>query len=348
MKQTLTIISLLVSLIVSATNPEVAWQTRVHDFGAFNEDDGNVSYTFKYVNSGDCPLTIVCARTSCGCTTPKYSHTPIAPGDSGIVTVTFNPTGRPGRFNKKINITFNEINTPIALSIKGSVIGSEESIATQYPIAVSSNIRLSRPAVIFGQVKKGSTRSVTINAYNTSVDTIYPKTNALPPYLSATIVPDTVAPAEQFAIICYFKSAQCDEYGFISDSIPLKDCSIPVTANVEEDFSKLTPKQLAKSPEAYLANGRCDFGKVGTEHVEQTLTLKNNGQSKLIVRRIYTTDNGIDVSIDNTTIKPGKSTTIHITVRPDELTGALLNARINLITNDPINPNQTIRVVGQR
>lgn len=348
MKQTLTIIALLVSLIVNATNPDVTWQTRVHDFGAFNEVDGNVSYTFKYVNSGDCPLTIVSARTSCGCTTPKYTHTPIEPGDSGCVTVTFNPTGRPGRFNKRINITFNEINTPIALSIKGSVIGSEESVATQYPIAVSSNLRLSRPAVIFGQIKKGATRSVTINAYNASHDTIYPTTNALPPYLSATIVPDTVAPAEQFAIICYFKSAQCDEYGFISDSISLKDCSIPVTAIVEEDFSKLTPKQLAKSPEAYLPNGRCDFGKLGSDPVVQTLTLKNKGQSKLIVRRIYTTDNGIDVSIDNTTLKPGKTTTIHITVRPDELTGALLNARINLITNDPVNPNQTIRVVGQR
>lgn len=81
--------------------PAITWLSSVHDFGAFDEDDGIVSCEIPYVNSGDSPLLLTGARASCGCTTPQISREPLAPGDTAAIVVSFDPTGRPGRFSKK-------------------------------------------------------------------------------------------------------------------------------------------------------------------------------------------------------------------------------------------------------
>ena len=54
--------------------PAITWLSSVHDFGAFDEDDGIVSCEIPYVNSGDSPLLLTGARASCGCTTPQISR----------------------------------------------------------------------------------------------------------------------------------------------------------------------------------------------------------------------------------------------------------------------------------
>ena len=119
-------------------------------------------------------------------------------------------------------------------------------------------------------------------------------------------------------------------------------------ALVREDFAKLSPKQLEKAPKLFIADNTLDFGRLGTEPVTRTCTIKNIGKSPLIVRRIYTADRGIAVSVSRDTLKPGKEATVTVTVDPSQLTGALLNARIALICNDPYNANPSLRVVGER
>ena len=76
------------------------------------------------------------------------------------------------------------------------------------------------------------------------------------------------------------------------------------------------------------------------------MTLRNTGQSELVVRRVYSSDPGISVSIDKTKLKPGKEAVITATVDTAQLPGALLNARVAVITNDPGHPTQIIRLVG--
>ena len=53
----------------------------VHDFGKVNTRDGAVSCTFKVKNISDSTLNIYAVTTTCGCTTPTWTRTDIAPGE---------------------------------------------------------------------------------------------------------------------------------------------------------------------------------------------------------------------------------------------------------------------------
>lgn len=56
-------------------------------------------------NDGTEPLSIVRVFAECGCTVPEYQRTPIAPGDTSVISVTFDSTGRSyGRFTKAVRI----------------------------------------------------------------------------------------------------------------------------------------------------------------------------------------------------------------------------------------------------
>lgn len=90
-----------------------------------------------------------------------------------------------------------------------------------------------------------------------------------------------------------------------------------------------------------------DFGELpASGTVSRTVEISNAGKSPLHIRRVYTADKGVSAAADTKTIKPGKKATITITADASKLPGALLNARISLISNDPANPVQTIRAVG--
>jgi hypothetical protein len=86
--------------------PVMKFETIHHDFGKIIAGD-LVTYEFKFTNAGKSPLVISDAVASCGCTTPVWPRTPIKPGDSGSIKVTFNSAGKMGLQDKQITITAN-------------------------------------------------------------------------------------------------------------------------------------------------------------------------------------------------------------------------------------------------
>lgn len=94
----------------------------VHNFGSIKEDGGPVTCEFPFVNEGKANLVILNATAECGCTKPAYPKQPIAPGKTGKITVTYNPLGRPGGFDKVVTIRTNGKPGKIRLKIRGTVI----------------------------------------------------------------------------------------------------------------------------------------------------------------------------------------------------------------------------------
>ena len=74
-----------------------------HDFGQITQ--GTPQQTvFTFTNTGDAPLIITDATSSCGCTIPDYpKNTPIAPGQQGQMVVNFNGSGQ-NQVTKTINV----------------------------------------------------------------------------------------------------------------------------------------------------------------------------------------------------------------------------------------------------
>ena len=98
----------------------MAFQTDVIDYGNIaHNSDGKREFVFT--NNGTKPLIITNTQGSCGCTVPEYPRTPIKPGESGEMKVTFSSAGRNGMQSKTVDITTNTAEGHQQLLIKASI-----------------------------------------------------------------------------------------------------------------------------------------------------------------------------------------------------------------------------------
>lgn len=332
--------------------PVARWASTVHDFGAFSEDDGPQTAVFALVNEGDSPLAILSGRATCGCTTPDYPKEPVAPGDTAFVKVTYDPDSRPGRFSKFVYIETNTEPQRSRLEVKGVVIGSGTTVARRYPLDLGP-LKLAQRAMMMGDVEKGRLKTVYFDGYNRSADSLRVQIVHKPAWLDITVAPEAAPPGEQVTLIAYANSAKCPLYGLVEDSVTIaptasEQYTVPLTMLVREDFSKLTAAQLAKAPAAVLSASTLDLGTIerGAAPVTATFRIGNAGQSPLHLRRVYSTDPGVTVSVDSDTVKKGKHATVTVTVDPAAYRGDILSARVSIITDDPQRSTQTLRIAA--
>ena len=110
----------LMTALRADQQPEFKFEKETNDFGKIPQGKP-VSYEFKFNNIGEQPLIISDVQSSCGCTVPKYTSTPVKKGETGVISVTFNAAA-PGSFNKLLTIKSNA-KTPVKyLYIKGEVV----------------------------------------------------------------------------------------------------------------------------------------------------------------------------------------------------------------------------------
>lgn len=102
---------------------EFKFDKESHDFGKIPVNKP-AQVEFKFTNIGDQPLIITKVESTCGCTVPEYTQTPVKKGDSGIIKVTYNPTGAALPFSKSITITSNAKTTTKVLYIKGETVAA--------------------------------------------------------------------------------------------------------------------------------------------------------------------------------------------------------------------------------
>lgn len=88
------------------TSPFV-FEEQEFDFGTIKQSGGIVQHDFSFTYEGEAPITITSTPGSCACTTAEVDKTKLSKGDSGVITVSFNPNlhAEPeGRFSKTISI----------------------------------------------------------------------------------------------------------------------------------------------------------------------------------------------------------------------------------------------------
>ena len=104
--------------------PKFDFEEITFDLGTVQSGE-SVTHEFKFKNSGDKDLIISQAKGSCGCTQPEYPKDPIAPGDEGVIKVTFNSTGISGQITKNVTLIANTTPNTKVLTITGEVIKSK-------------------------------------------------------------------------------------------------------------------------------------------------------------------------------------------------------------------------------
>lgn len=119
----------MVGAVVAAdkSKAKIKFEKTTYDFGYIKEDGGPVTREFIFENEGSEPLIINSARAECGCTKPVYPKDAIAPGEKGVIKVTYNPAGRPGGFTKIVTVRCNGTPGKINLKIRGTVVPKQNN-----------------------------------------------------------------------------------------------------------------------------------------------------------------------------------------------------------------------------
>ena len=362
MKRVLLIAWLLAGVALSlVAQPQATWLERHHDFGVIREQDGKVHCQLRVKNTGTEPLLIVKVQVGCGCTGIDYPEQPIMPGDTATISLSYNPSGRPGQFTKQAIIFTNTDTKRTILEISGNVIPTDATLDKEYPIR-AGDLRISQRVIPFGELEKGKGSTQYLSAYNASTDTLLVSVTGATPHIRPAVVPDTVPPARVTALTVHYASRYAPLWGLNVDTLtmecrPLSPAStavkgaadIQVMAQVMENFDNLTDEQRADAPViAVDCDERLDFGtmKAG-EVVTRTFTITNKGKERLAIRRLWVPQGeGITLSSDRQEVKHGKKATITVTVDTSCQQNNMLNVPLTLMTNDPDNPRVTIRLVG--
>lgn len=91
-----------------------------YSFGKVRNGD-KVQHVYRFKNTGDKPLLISQVEAGCGCTAPSYPTAPVAPGETGEITIAFNSTNRGGFQEKSVTVMSNAQESRIKLSFDADV-----------------------------------------------------------------------------------------------------------------------------------------------------------------------------------------------------------------------------------
>jgi len=337
-------------LKAQSSEAKIVFETTEHDFGDFKEAAGSQSYNFAFVNDGSTPLILNNVQASCGCTTPEWTKKPVAPGEKGFIKVSYNPANRPGPFNKTITVTSNGEAPRTILRIKGNVEQREKTVAELYPREIGP-VRAKSNHIAFVNIKENEVKTESLEIINDSDAAVTLDFKTPPENITVKVEPATLKPQEKGNIIVSYDASKVNTYGFVMNRIYLNvdgkadyRNSIGVSATIEEDFSSLTPAELASAPVATFSEDSHDFGEINEgDKVECVFTLKNTGQRDLIIRNVKTSCGCTAVTPEKKVIGANESVPLKVEFNSKGKRGRQ-NKAITVITNDPKNPTTILRI----
>ena len=354
------IVALLTGLSMTAAGAEyeIRWLEKNYDFGLMKEVAGPKTGRSRFVNTGKKPVTITYARPSCGCTSVDYPEEPIMPGDTATICYTYDPTGRPGRFEKSVKVTLDDSRKEI-IRISGNVLGTPESLSMFYPIEVG-HLRLTDGGIDAGTVTMGSAPNKFVNGYNQSADTIRPRVTSGSPGLKITTNAEAVGPGDIVTYGLYFDTRAHGETGPVE---------IPVVFSLDEMCgesgegsvsytliyrAEVLPAPTAainrgKTGECFIAPGNIDLGSIpsGGNGVDFTFRILNQGRGQLDVTRIYGDREGFCLVKGPEKIKGGKSAEVICRLETGLMGKGPFRMKVKVLTNDPMKPVNEISVSGE-
>ena len=329
----------------------IKWIDKDHDFGVFYETDGPTTGTSRFVNLGPDPVSIFHVRPSCGCTSADYTKQPIAPGDTAVISYTYDPVGRPGKFDKTVKVTLSDGVQQI-IKITGTIIGSPETLASRFPLN-GGNMYFSDSFLDMGDVVKGRTPIKIFRGYVVVNDSIIPSIKSDSPAIRFKQTPETLekfGPGDVVSYTVYFDSEKQEGYGPVEipltitmppagtdgvSSTPTEEATVMLRAVLIPDPYPFIMSQKGKYASIELNTKLLDLGEIGSEPFESWFTVTNSGKNDLELLKVFSKCKAITVGDLPKPIKPGKSATVKIMIDPRQLESGPQRQSIEILTNDP-------------
>ena len=293
-------------------------------------DDQPMTVVYTAQNTGTQPVIITRVTPMTSLLKADWPKSPLLPGKSCDIKITFIPMQLLENFNMRILVYSNANPARKELILTGNLVDNPSKPELLYKYNMN------------GLKFKNNLKDAV------SLGVIY-KSN----HLQATFEPAQVAPGKKGKIIVTFDAPKANDYGYVYESLILsvngsKEYSnrLSVTAELSEDFSKLSPKDKANAPIAQFDKKECNFGEIKQgEKTSCDFTLTNAGKSILFIRKTKASCGCTAVTLGQKEIQPGQSTTIRATFDSTGKSGRQYKS-ITVITNDPSQPENTLTISG--
>lgn len=332
------ILSALVCLTFLSSRAAIRWIEKDHDFGLMHETAGPATASSRFINDGPDSISIFSVRPSCGCTSADFSDESIAPGDTAVISYTYDPYMRPGRFDKTVKVRLSD-GSRHSIRITGNVLGTPASLESLYPVD-AGNMRLSQGAIHAGEVKIGASPVFFINAYSLPLDSIAPALSAKSPAIATQASAKLAGPGDVLTFSVYFDPRKAGAYGPVE--IPMQFSAnhgdstilIPFRAFIIPDAARLAAALKGKAPRADIApvtpatlssDGRA----------EAYISIANNGNAPLHILNISSPSPVLEPVKPPKEIKPGKSARIKLRIDRATLPDAPSRINLDIVTDDP-------------
>ncbi len=339
-------------IIAQQKGAYISFEKEVHDFGKIKEDGGKEEYKFSFTNTGDSPLIITNVKASCGCTSPTWTEKPIMPGQKGYVSTVFDPVRRPGKFNKTIFVESNAEKGRIILRITGDVLPREKTIEDYFPKTIGG-LRLETNHFAFVRVYNNQIKKDTLGIYNSTDSKLKLTFERVPAYIKLKVVPSELKPKEKGYIVGEYDGTKVNDWGFVTtrinvltNGVTVPSNYITISAKVEEDFSRLSQKEIENAPQIVFENKNFDFGETKSkDKITHEFKFTNNGKSDLHIRKIRATCGCTTVAPEKKVIKPGETSSFKAIFTPGGRKGKQRKT-VYVTSNDPKSPEIRLMISG--
>jgi len=196
--------------------------------------------------------------------------------------------------------------------------------------------------------------------YNNSDSAMTITFNQVPPFVKMTIEPNVLLPHTKGIITVEYSAKlnvnnegkqnwgdQNQRVSMLVNGNQNQRNNFQIRATINEDYSKLTPKQLALAPKIEFTTPEFQFGTVNHgDVIDYEFEFTNTGKSDLEIRHIKTSCGCTAASSTLSSIKPGEKASIKASFNTKGKHGKQTKT-ITVTTNDPSQPNVAISMIGE-
>ncbi|HON18834.1 MAG TPA: DUF1573 domain-containing protein, partial [Salinivirgaceae bacterium] len=158
-------------------------------------------------------------------------------------------------------------------------------------------------------------------------------------------------PNEKGVLKAKMDGSKVNDYGFVIERMyllinnkPERNNMLSVTATVKEDFSKLTPEDLAKAPKIVFTQTSFEAGDVKAgSMVTHEFTFKNEGKNPLVIRKVRTGCGCTATTPPADKIDPGETSSIKVSFNTHGRKGRQAQY-IDVYSNDPSNSEIKLKI----
>lgn len=147
----------------------LVFEERVFNFGTIHEQDGKVSHTFYFRNTGKQPVTVSDVNTGCSCVGNVLRKGPVKPGEKAALTITFDPAYKSGFISKEIFIFTENGKQYNHVWVEGNIIAGEHPVEDNYPYNFGNDLYLRFKVLAFGYLRPGGSKKMELPFANAGI-----------------------------------------------------------------------------------------------------------------------------------------------------------------------------------